>query len=55
MCAIASLTLYLVSNSLSGTRRRGYILEDKDGKSIKLDLEHLVSDLLREYYFATFV
>lgn len=36
-------------------RRRGYILEDKDGKPIKLDLEQLVSDLLREYYFATFV
>lgn len=36
-------------------RRRGYLLEDKDGKPIKLDLEQLVSDLLREYYFATFV
>ncbi len=36
-------------------RRRGYIWEDKDGKPIKLDLEQLVSDLLREYYFATFV
>ncbi len=36
-------------------RRRGYILEDKDGKSLKLDLEQLVSDLLKEYYFATFV
>ncbi|GAI90145.1 unnamed protein product, partial [marine sediment metagenome] len=36
-------------------RRRGYIWEDKDGKPIKFDLEQLVSDLLREYYFATLV
>ncbi len=36
-------------------KRRGYIWEDKEGKPIKLDLELLVSDLLKEYYFATFV
>ncbi len=35
-------------------KRRGYIIESKDGK-LKLDLARLVKDLLAEYYLATLV